>query len=89
MSTSKTTSDLVFHYKCKNCRVVVARDGDRWVDQDLRVLCHRAHLPNGQFTNGSRNSTCRYCGVPLDWADMAWRGSLEPKRYACNLEHAV
>jgi len=75
MPSGKPKSELVFHYKCKICRALVALEDGRWIDEGHSSHCQKPHLSNGQYANGSRSSTCRDCGVPLKWVDMAWRSS--------------
>jgi hypothetical protein len=87
--TSKTAPNLVFHYRCRHCRVLVARDGERWVDLSLGTSCEKTHLPDGHFTNGTRNSTCRYCGAAIVWSENTWVTEAAPPRRTCAFEHTV
>ena len=89
MTKLQTSPDPKLCYRCRHCGVLVARDGERWVDADRHTNCEKAHLPNGQFSNGTCNSTCRHCGATIVWVENSWRTESAPAARTCVLEHAV
>ena len=89
MAATQGSPTPVFHYNCRRCGVLVAQEGDRWIGQGGGTTCERYHLPNGKFTNGTRNTVCRYCDEPLEWADLAWRSERTPHTYTCDFKHQV
>jgi hypothetical protein len=89
VTTQKNLADLVFHYRCRHCGVLIDHDGQNWVDQGRGTSCKRTHLPNGQFSNGTRNSSCRHCGADIVWTDNTWVSESVPPVRTCAFTHTV
>ncbi len=88
MTTPAPIEKLVLHYKCKNCRAEIGTQDGQWVDERLLISCQIAHVPNGEFSNGTMTSTCRECGSQIEWDVLAWRSAQDPFSKTCESEHS-